>query len=512
MVRVLAALGLLAPVAVVVLALLLVAHAAGIAVPVELLVIAAAILGSSITAALSTTWMLGRVAPLISAVERLADGDLDTPVPRRTTGVEGRFARAIGGLVRTLTENHVAATMDRLTTLANRSSVLASLFTEVERAVRYDRPLTVAFMDVDHFKGINDTYGHDAGDVVLRGIGRVLRENTRTIDRVGRYGGEEFMVVLPETDVESGAALAEKLRQRVLEARFRTADGIELSATISIGVAGGAGRRLQVEALVRDSDAAMYTAKAMGRNQVYVFEEPDEDSRIPRAPISPAGRTRASEVGRLARMAAESALITTLAPFANHRGQPSMLIATISTSIARGMGLPDQDVDRLRIAALLHDVGKLALPPEILEKPSALTSVEWLSVVQHPRIGQVILEQASAIKDAVPIVLHHHEQFGGGGYPHGLHGSEIPLGARIVSLADAYDAMVHDRPYKRAVSHADAIREIRLHSGTQFDPDVVDLFCALYEAVAPVARQESLLPEFGLETHRPTRRGRSASG
>ena len=108
--------------------------------------------------------------------------------------------------------------------------------------------------------------------------------------------------------------------------------------------------------------------------------------------------------------------------------------------------------DRI-FAALLHDVGKVAVPQEILEKPAALTSAEWRSVVQHPRIGQVILEQAAALKDAVPIILHHHERYSGHGYPFGLRGNEIPLGARIVAIADAYDAMIHDRPYKRAMSH-----------------------------------------------------------
>ena len=125
------------------------------------------------------------------------------------------------------------------------------------------------------------------------------------------------------------------------------------------------------------------------------------------------------------------------------------------------------------------------LPEEILEKPTALTSAEWRTVVQHPRIGQVILEQAAALKEAVPIILHHHERFAGHGYPYGLRANEIPLGARIVAVADAYDAMVHDRPYKRAMTHDQAIAELRRHAGTQFDPDIVELFCDLYATHAP---------------------------
>jgi hypothetical protein len=240
-----------------------------------------------------------------------------------------------------------------------------------------------------------------------------------------------------------------------------------------------------MESLVRDADAAMYSAKALGRNQTYIFAEPDDDARVPRAPISAAGRARAIEIGQQARDAATMALTSVLNPLPHYRGQPSALIASIVVSLARQLSLPDAEIDRLRVAALLHDVGKVAVPEEILEKPSALTSAEWRTVVQHPRIGQVILEQAAALKEAVPIILHHHERYAGHGYPFGLRGNEIPLGARIVAIADAYDAMVHDRPYKRAMSHDQAIAELRRHAGTQFDPELVELFCDLYGSIAP---------------------------
>ena len=255
--------------------------------------------------------------------------------------------------------------------------------------------------------------------------------------------------------------------------------------TVSIGIAGGKGKLLRVDELVRDADGAMYSAKSLGRNQTYVFAEPDEDARVPRAPISTAGRARAQEVGRAARDATQDAIASVIAPLPHYRGQPSALIASIVVELSHHLGLPDPDIDRIRVAALLHDVGKIAIPEEILEKPAALTSAEWRAVVQHPRIGQVILEQATALRDAVPIILHHHERFAGHGYPYGLRGTDIPLGARIVAVADAYDAMIHDRPYKRAMSHDAAIRELRRHAGTQFDPDVVRLFCSLYANVAP---------------------------
>ena len=369
--------------------------------------------------------------------------------------------------------------------MANRQALLAELFTEVERATRYERPLCVAFVDIDHFKAVNDSHGHDAGDVVLRGVAQTLAANLRASDLLGRYGGEEFMLILTETTVEDGAALSEKLRTLVERTRFSIEGNANLSVTISIGIVGGSGKQLRMETLVRDADAAMYSAKSLGRNQTYIFEEPDEESRVPRAPISDAGRARAMDIGRRARDAATDTLTSFIAPLPHYRGQPSAMIASIVVEMGRQLQLPDAELDRIRIAALLHDVGKVAVPQAILDKPAALSSAEWRAVVQHPRIGQVILEHAAALRDAVPIILHHHERFAGHGYPYGLRANEIPLGARIVAIADAYDAMTNDRPYKRAMSHDAAIAELRQHAGTQFDPELVGLFCDLYANRAP---------------------------
>jgi diguanylate cyclase (GGDEF)-like protein len=350
----------------------------------------------------------------------------------------------------------------------------------------------VAFADIDHFKTVNDTYGHEAGDVVLRGVAATLRQNLRTSDRIGRYGGEEFMIMLPETTVEGAASLADKLRLTVGSERFQLPDGSVVGVTISLGVTGATADRLSVETLVREVDAAMYSAKALGRDQVYAFEAPNDDSPVVRSPISPAGRSHAMDLGRRAHGAAADALAAIISPLPHYRGKPSALIATIVTTLARQLDLPEHEVDKVRVAALLHDVGKVGIPTDILEKPSSLTPAEWRSVVQHPRIGQVILEQATTLRDAVPIILHHHERFGGAGYPYGLRGEEIPLGARIVAIADAYDAMIQDRPYKRKISHEAAVEELRAHAGTQFDPELVAVFCDIYGVRAPEADPAAL--------------------
>jgi diguanylate cyclase (GGDEF)-like protein len=448
--------------------------------------IAAAAIGVWLTSVVVLIYVVFRYRRLVRAAEQLAAGTLGVTVKasEKGRGLDNRLARAINHISEKLSETTDAATTDKLTGVANRRALLVELFNEVERANRYERPLSVAFVDIDHFKNVNDTYGHSFGDEVLRGVAQAISSNLRATDMVGRYGGEEFMLILTETNVEEGAVLTEKLRNIVAGERF-AADGQPVSVTISIGIAGGVGARLTSDALVRDADAAMYSAKSLGRNQTYIFAEPDEDARVPRAPISAAGRMRAIEIGMAAREAATASLTSVIAPLPHYRGQPSPLIATIVEAMARTLALPEVEIDRIRTAALLHDVGKVAVPQEILEKPSALTSAEWRAVVQHPRIGQVILEQAAALRDAVPIILHHHERFSGHGYPFGLRGSDIPLGARIVAIADAYDAMTHDRPYKRAMDHESAVRELRRHAGTQFDPELVALFCDLFAAEAP---------------------------
>jgi diguanylate cyclase (GGDEF)-like protein len=363
--------------------------------------------------------------------------------------------------------------------------LLTTLLAEVERATRHHKSLSVAFIDIDRFKPINDTYGHKSGDAVLRQIATLISDNVRASDLFGRYGGEEFMLILPETTPDEAAILAEKLRTLVMQEPLVIADGQRLQVTISAGISGEVGSQLQLDRLVDQADAAMYAAKSLGRNRTYVFRQVDENAQVRRAPISHERREAATAIGRWAHDTATQALASVLAPQPHHGGRPSDMIASLATGMALQLGLPREEIERIRIASLLHDLGKLAVPSEILDKPASLSDQEWQAIGEHPRIGQVILEQATALREAVPVVLHHHERFNGGGYPHGLKGNEIPLGARIVAVADAYHAMIHDRPYKSALTHDAALAELRSHAGTQFDPDVVALFCSVYAKGVP---------------------------
>src|SRR6478752_6912551 len=331
--------------------------------------ITAVAIGVTMTSFIAWTIVRIRYGRLVQAAERIAAGDYTVAVSERGGGMEARLGKAINAIAASLADTTDRATIDRLTGVVNRQALLAALFAEVERASRYERPLCIAFVDIDHFKAVNDSYGHASGDIVLRGVAQTIAENLRASDLIGRYGGEEFMLILTETDVEEGAALSEKLRKLVERLQFSVEGNSALSVTISIGIVGGSGQKLRMDNLVRDADAAMYSAKSLGRNQTYIFEEPDEDARVPRAPISDAGRARALEIGKLARDAATGLAASLFAPLPHYRGQPSALIAAIVVEMARQLELPDVEVDRIRVAALLHDVGKVAVPDAILDKP-----------------------------------------------------------------------------------------------------------------------------------------------
>jgi diguanylate cyclase (GGDEF)-like protein len=447
-----------------------------------LLLLLGAFVGTAGYAATVTRRQNRRVTRL---VERLGSGPGPDDLAEIERIADPRLRRGFGRLAAQVTDAWTLATTDPLTRIANRQALLARLRDEIERAGRYGRHLSVVLIDIDHFKRLNDSFGHLAGDEVLRAVAHVLAANVRSVDIVGRYGGEEFMVVLPETDVDAAASLAEKLRRLVGREVVPLGGGDRAQVSFSAGVAGGTGAVLRLESLIRDADAALYSAKALGRDQVYVFHEVEDDRLVRRAAIAPSARERAMLVGRAAMGAAARSLTDVLEGRAGWAGKPSTLIAEASSALAASLGLPSSEIERIRTASLLHDLGKLAIPDEILSKPGELDEPEWRVVAEHPKIGQVVLEQAGALRDAATIVLHHHEWYDGRGYPHGLRGEEIPVGARIVSIADAYEAMIAGRPYRRAVGHQEALAELRRQAGVQFDPEIVTLFATLFADGVP---------------------------
>ena len=483
------ALGFLAPAAMAALVAISVAASSRVlpeesaAVAVMLAVAGAA--GLTAMALLGAAFMGHQLNRIAAALERTLETEEPLTLRVGGTGAERRVARALNAASSAFLKVEARATRDRLTGIPNRESLLMTLGTEIEKATRHYRHLSVAFIDIDRFKPVNDTYGHKTGDAVLQRVAQLISSSIRVGDTFGRYGGEEFMLILPETPPEDAVTLAEELRALVMQEPLHLVGDQEIRITISLGIAGARGSELQIDMLVDRADAAMYAAKSLGRNRTYLFRDVDEGARVRRAPISAEHRAQATAIGQWASDTATQALASVLAPQPAHHGRPSDMISSLATGLALELGLPTEEIERIRIAALLHDLGNIAIPDELLDQASRLSGTQWQTIGEHPRIGQVILEHATSLREAIPVVLHHHERFNGGGYPHGLKGSEIPLGARIVAVADTYHAMVHDRPYQKALTHTAALAELRLHAGTQFDPVIVDAFSKLYATDVP---------------------------
>src|SRR5687768_470883 len=298
------ALGFLAPLAVAA----LVTVALGVAAYVEpgqrLTLVAvlavAAVAGMTTMALLAWSYIGWRLSRIARALERTLE--TDEPIHLREVGIpaERRLARAFNTAAGAFLQTEARATHDRLTGIANRETLLATLAAEVERAVRHYKPLSVAFIDIDRFKPINDTYGHNSGDAVLRQVARLVADGVRVSDTFGRYGGEEFMLILPETLPEDALRLAEELRVLVQQEPLRIADEQSVKATISIGISGGRGSDLQIDALVDQPDHAMYRHKSFGRTRTYLFRDLDERATVRHAAIAAERRAQAPGIGQWA--------------------------------------------------------------------------------------------------------------------------------------------------------------------------------------------------------------------
>jgi diguanylate cyclase (GGDEF)-like protein len=313
-------------------------------------------------------------------------------------------------------------------------------------------------IDADHFKQINDVYGHAVGDAVLAELADRLRSSITPDDHLARWGGEEFAVLLRGVSCEAELAeRAERLRHAVSETPIEHED-IRILLTTSVGAV-AAREGASLDALVERADACLYAAKYQGRNRVSL--EPEAGGR--------AASTREPEVIGTARALAFAS--------GQREGIPeehAEHVARLAMLTAERLQLPVGLILLCRIGGWLHDVGKIAIPERILMKPGSLDDAEWATMKTHPVVGDKIVRRVSGLQDAAPAVRHHHERFGGGGYPDGLSGEAIPIEARIVCAADAYSAMTTNRPYSAARSPQEAAAELRRSAGVHFDPRVVE--------------------------------------
>ena len=369
-----------------------------------------------------------------------------------------------------------AAVTDALTGLTNRRGFQELIETELERARRSGQPLSLIIGDLDHFKALNDRFGHGAGDRALEQLALILDTAKRRIDTAARIGGEEFAVVLPDSDHHAAYILAERMRREVRETFFY--EPYEL--TISLGVATFPLHGSSVEALVAQADEALYAAKALGRDRTVLYSENLDDSVPPDVPgmERPRSDRHSSTVLALADVVA-----------GRDRGTSahSHAVGRYAAAIARELGLPEPIVERLRLSGIVRDIGKIAIPDSVLRKSGWLSAEDWTAMRRHPEVGASILAGAE-LEDVSEWVLSHHERHDGTGYPHGLSGTDIPFEARILAVADAYEAMTSDRVYRSAMSEDDACAELVRCAGTQFDPRVVEAFLRVLESSSSPGR------------------------
>ena len=424
--------------------------------------------------------------PVYRLMKRLRSIELGDDVPRELTrNLHGEplvLARRLETAFDKLAE---MSRTDELTGLANRRHFTNVLEAFYAQSRRYSRPLSLIVMDVDFLKAVNDSGGHEAGDELLKVVAGAVEDASRKADLPARLGGDEFAILLPETNAVDAEAVAQRIRTGLANQRVMTDSDIRV--TLSIGVADlNAGEIDSPESMLSMADRALYAAKDNGRNCVVQahklagpsFANGDTGEQVSRLYKKLAGLDSRFKDLFLSGIEEIMDILETRAP---HMADHAHKVQRYATLTAQEMGLPQRVVKRIEIAAMLHDIGMLAMPDSILLSAGKLTSQDLRVVRQHPLISVRIMEGMEFLEQEIPAVRYHHEWFNGAGYPEGIAGSAIPLSARIIAVADAFDAMTSPRSFRQAATVDEALAGLRDKAGRQFDPDVVAAFVAVAE-------------------------------
>ncbi len=382
-------------------------------------------------------------------------------------------------------EQALAALTDAVTGLPNHRAIVGAIEEVVASCQQDASSCAMLFVDLDHFKKVNDTWGHRAGDAILHEVGKRLRSSLRQEDVVGRYGGEEFALVLREVGIDEAYQTAERvlaaLRNQPCEwEREDTHAVVPIAITASIGVAVYRLHGCSREELTHNADQAMYQAKRAGRNRICIADPAME--AIPQ--LSPCREEKLPiDEDRLREQTGVQALAIAAAARDGGTGAHAHRMFLLVEAVGHRLGLTEGDLHLLRLSAIVHDLGKIGIPDAILNKAGPLAEQEWAIMRTHPEIGQQMLEKLGGVFTRLAqIVVAHHERWDGSGYPHGSAGEQIPLCARILSVVDAYDAMTSRRPYHEPLSIVEARAELLRCSGSQFDPQTVTAFLQVIEA------------------------------
>jgi len=392
-----------------------------------------------------------------------------TDRPRDFSNADIRLLEILGGQIgvaiehaRLLEEMSRLSTIDGLTGLYNRRRFFEILELEISRSRRYGRHFCVVMMDIDGFKKYNDKFGHTSGDRLLETFAQTLKSESRNSDITCRYGGDEFAIMLPAADAERATIIAERIISMFLQVREVQYIAKECPLGLSAGIAEFPGTAETADGLVFLADCALYDAKRQGGKRSKLVSE---------LRVFPAEALNIATIGEVSALAATVDARDPLTYGHSNR------VAAVSEVIGKAIGMPERELTELHSAAILHDIGKIGIPDSILAKAGKPTEHEWEVLKGHAVNGSKIVAHIKDLAGLIPMILHHHEWYDGKGYPDKLSGGNIPLGARIISIADAYDTMTTLRPYRNSLMKNEALEELKRCSGTQFDPKLTELFC-----------------------------------
>jgi len=374
------------------------------------------------------------------------------------------------------------AIKDGLTGLYNHHHFKGVMANEFKKAKRHNQPLSCIMLDLDHFKNVNDTHGHQFGDAVLVQAADILKRIVRDTDFVARYGGEEFFIILPNTSLNGAYILAERIRVAFANNIFRNAD-ISSSVTTSIGLSSIYDDNVvSHDDLIENADKALYRAKWRGRNNVCTFEESESEEIVRIKEETGRIEDFYERLEKLNDSIKEKCVMSAHSILRDIAGdwdivnEHSVRVCDYTDRVTKELSMSEEERKVIRRAALVHDIGMAGINLRILKKSGKLTKREYNLVKRHSNIGVKIMERTKLFERELPLILYHHERFDGMGYPHKLKGDTIPFGARIIAIAEAYDTMVSRNAYNKPRSAKEAVQELKNAAGSQFDPHLVKAF------------------------------------